>query len=68
MKKLRSELNSANKHWKLAFFCVFCIMTILYGLPVFSANDPVADFTADQTSGCQGLVVVFTDKSVDAEK
>jgi len=47
--------------------CIMCLLTLLLSLPVFSQN-PVADFTADQRTGCQGLVVTFTDNSKYAEK
>ncbi|MBN2102859.1 PKD domain-containing protein, partial [bacterium] len=45
--------------------CMICFLTLFFSLPVFS-QDPIADFTTDQTSGCSGMVVIFTDQSKNA--
>jgi PKD repeat protein len=67
MKKLKSDLILCHKHWIQVLTLIICFLPVLFTIPVFSQNDPVADFTADQTTGCQGMVVIFTDKSIDAD-
>jgi len=46
--------------------CMICFLTIFFSMPMFS-QDPIADFTADQTSGCPDMVVIFTDQSKNAD-
>ena len=60
------NLQSYSNRRQIIFWMIFLLM-IIFSLPVFS-QDPVADFTADQTSGCPEMVVIFTDQSVNAEK
>jgi PKD repeat protein len=67
MKESKYDLNPCRKHWIQVFTSFICILAVLFAIPVFSQNDPIADFMADQTTGCQGIVVIFTDKSVDAD-
>ena len=64
MNVLRFYSNPAGHIWKPAMICTMLILA--FTTTAYAQNDPVADFTADQTTGCQGLVVIFTDQSIDA--